>query len=325
MLRGAEFAHYSRQYSKKNLSYHELVDAFRGWYPSEEQKKRLRNIWQTPSLARELQASPEKSELEVFQKLADKLVAVQNQLHSDYHRDRVLREQLIRAADIAHLQHSLNDKVPNTAQEAMHRIANRLSTEPRSAGANFACDNEDLVNYGLGRKFGGKAQKHLKGTNPRSSRKKLSRLLASAKGCYVCGGAHRARQAHNPEEIIEAIERIKRENPSVLFSIDDVIDMQYARAVIQSGNGESDQNTDSDEDCEADTVNSISLNPDDEHCRKVHEHHANIAFVHGRTFASDLKTEMESIEAALDVGEGSRFNGIVIATGLFCLMPPFTQ
>ena len=82
MITGAAFAHYSRQFAKKNMTYKELVDAFRSWYTSEEQKKRLLNIWQTPSLTRELQAAPEKSELEVFQKLSENLVKVQNQLHS---------------------------------------------------------------------------------------------------------------------------------------------------------------------------------------------------------------------------------------------------
>ena len=315
MLRGAAFAHYSRQYAKKNMTYKELVDNFRAWYTSEEQKKRLLNIWQTPSLTRELQASPEKSELEVFQELADRLVRVQNQLHSDYHEDRFLRDQLIRAADIAHLQHSLNDKVPNTAQEAMHRIENRLSAEPKSAGAHFANDSGHQANYGLGMKFGGKAQRRLKGGNAKNSKRKLSKLLASAKGCYVCGGSHRARQAHSPKEIVEAIERIKRENPTALFSIDDVTDIQYALTALQSDGDVSDQTTDSDADSEKCSANWISTDEKDEHGRDLHDHLANVAFVHGRSFASDLKKEMELLEAALSVGETSKFDDIVLDTG----------
>lgn len=227
MLTGAAFAHYSRQFAKKGMTYKQLVDAFRSWYTSEEQKKRLLNVWQTPSLTRELQAAPEKSELEVFQKLSEQLVKIQNQLHSDYHHDRFLRDQLIRAADISHLQHSLNDKVPKTPQEAMHRIANRLSSEP-SAGENVAQDDDDQAHYGIGMKFGGKAQRTLKGSKHQFSRKNLSKLLASAKGCYVCGRNHRARQAHSSQEILKTIERIKRENPTALFSVDEVIDVQYA-------------------------------------------------------------------------------------------------
>ena len=120
MLTGAAFAHYSRQFSKKEMSYTQLVNAFRSWYTSEEQKKRLLNVWQTPSLTRELQAAPEKSELEVFQKLSEQLVKVQNQLHSDYHHDRFLRDQLVRAADIPHLQHS----------ESVERLSMTRSQKP---------------------------------------------------------------------------------------------------------------------------------------------------------------------------------------------------
>ena len=181
MLTGAAFSRYSRQYARKELTYKELIDAFRTWYTSEEQKKRLLNIWQTPSLTKELQLSPEKSELEVFQKLSDKLVRVQNQLHRDYHHDRFLRDQLIRAADIPHLQHSLNDKVPSSAQEAMHRFANRLSAEPRSAGANIAMEGDDQAKYGLGMKYGGKARKTLKGSNHQSSRKKAFKAFGLCK------------------------------------------------------------------------------------------------------------------------------------------------
>ena len=313
MLTGAAFAHYSRQFAKKKMTYAQLSDAFRSWYTSEEQKKRLLNIWQTPSLTRELQSAPDKSELEVFQKLSEQLVKVQNQLHSDYHQDRFLRDQLIRAADIPHLQHSLNDKVPETAQEAMHRIANRLSAEPKSAGANVAQEDEDHDNYGIGMKFGGNARRSLKKPYHRSSKTKLSKLLASKKGCYVCGRDHRARQAHSLKEVLSAIERIKQENPSVLFSVDEVIDMQYA-IVSTRGTEEDDLARGLETDSDDDEVNYVSADNRDSSGRSAQTHFANAAFAHGRTYATDLEKELKEIEAALSIGEKNEFRGIIMDT-----------
>ena len=66
MLKGAAFSHYSRNFARRNLTYSELIDAFRSWYTSEEQRKRLLEECRSPSLAKRLQESPEKSELEVF-------------------------------------------------------------------------------------------------------------------------------------------------------------------------------------------------------------------------------------------------------------------
>lgn len=195
----------------------------------------------------------------------------------------------------------------------MHRIANRLSSEPKSAGANVTVEEVDQANYGIGMKFGGKARKSLKGSTYKSPKRNLSKLLASQKGCYVCGRDHRARQSHTPREILEAIERIKRENPSALFSVDDVMDMQFAMVSTLPDNDD-DQGDESEDELEQDQANFISVDPNSKQGRSAFEHFANVAFVHGRTFASDLNKEMEAIEAALSVGECTKFNGIIMDT-----------
>ena len=45
------------------------------------------------------------------------------------------------------------------------------------------------------------------------------------------------------------------------------------------------------------------MDEEDEHARDVYDHLVNTAFAHGLTFASDLRKEMEMMEAALAVGE----------------------
>ena len=116
-----------------------------------------------------MQEAPEKSEIEVFRELSEELTRIQHQLHSDYHGDRFLRDQLLVAADIPHLRRSLIDKMPRTAPEAMQRIATLLSSEPLSAGANFAMHSTQ-ANYGVNKQFGGQAKKNSRGTE----RKKIT-------------------------------------------------------------------------------------------------------------------------------------------------------
>ena len=81
-----------------------------------------------------MQKQPDMSEVEVFGMLPDEMTKIQHQFHSDYRKDRFLRDQLLVAADIPHVRRSFVDKIPLTAQEAMQRIAVLLSSEPRPAG-----------------------------------------------------------------------------------------------------------------------------------------------------------------------------------------------
>ena len=181
----------------------------------------------------------------------------------------------------------------------MHHMANRLSSEPNSAGANFLAEDFDEANYGIGIKFGGKARKALKVSAHETQKRKLEKLLASQNGCYVCGGDHMARQCHTPQEILEANERIKRKNPSALFSVDEVIDMQFALVSKMPESDRDDQEDGSVEECLDNHANLISEDSNDELGRTVYNHFANVAFVHCRKFASDLKKEMEEIDAVL--------------------------
>ena len=218
MLTGAAFSLYTKQFSRKSLTYGELVDAFRAWYTSEEQRYRLLQIWQSPSLSREMQKQPDMSEVEISGRLSDEMTKIQHQLRSDYRKDRFLRDQLHVAADIPHVRRSLVDKIPLTAQETMQRIAALLSSEPRSAGAHLAQDDFDEVHYGMGRKSGGRAKKSLRPSQFKSKRSKHP--LASVKGCWVCGKDHSAREKNHRSEILDALKRIKGEKSSALYTAD---------------------------------------------------------------------------------------------------------
>jgi len=307
MLTGSAFSHYTRTYAKQKLSYRELVDVFRSWYTSEEQRYRLLQSWQHPSLLREMQNNTEKSELEVFHGVADNLTKIQHQLHTAYHDPRFLRDQLLVAADIPHLRRSLIEKIPATAQEAMQRIATLLSSAPRSAAAHCIDDQEDQVNYGTGKRFGGDARKRLKGSASRGSGRNR-KSLASIKGCWCCGKDHRARDHHSSEDILAALNRLKKSNPTVLFTVADMDEFEAAFLAAYSMDTE-DSESDDDE-------AHVILEPEHEELLQEHEIYlANISFMHGRTFSSDLEKEMKEMHTALSVGEVAVFDGLILDTG----------
>lgn len=137
MLRDDALSFYSTTFRNKNASYVEIVNRLREWFTSEEQRNGLLRVWQRASLSKAMRNKPNKSKIEVFRQLSHHLSRIQNQLDKQYHKDSFLKDQLVMAADLPHLERSLRERVPKTAHETMHRIAASLSGEPKSAGANF--------------------------------------------------------------------------------------------------------------------------------------------------------------------------------------------
>lgn len=229
ILEGSAFNHYSRTFHKTSPTYEQQIDAFRLKYVSEEKQQRILQLWQKPSLCEAMRQQPEKSELQVFREFCDNLSSLQRQLHSSYHNDLFLRDQLMVAADIEDIKRLLMDKIPNSSHEAMQRIAARLSSEPRSAGVNnVLSDSEDELNYSIGSRYGGKARKHLKGYKSRKKKSSLSRKLASISVCWVFKGQHRARDNHSQKEVMEAVNRIKETKPDSTFTCTVLSDVEWA-------------------------------------------------------------------------------------------------
>ena len=148
------------------------------------------------------QAALEKSESDVLHYVYTKLPRIQKQLDHVYHDDVFLRDQILVATDIPEISRALREKVPQSSQEAIQRIATFMSSESHSAGAHF-CDKSSTDNalYSLGNRFRGEARKRLKsGTKQvRTNRRLSSKWLAGLKGCWVCGGTHTAKSKHSRE------------------------------------------------------------------------------------------------------------------------------
>lgn len=90
------------------------------------------------SLSDEFGKHPDQSQMEVFQSFTSRLMQLQKQLDLPYHGDRYLRDQILTAVDIPSIQMVFRDKIPRTAEQAINRIANRLSEQRNTAGSSVA-------------------------------------------------------------------------------------------------------------------------------------------------------------------------------------------
>lgn len=313
ILEGSAFKHYTRVYKNRSPSYEEQLREFRSKYISAEQQQRLLQKWEKPSLTDLMRQSPNKSEMEIFRELCDELSSIQMQLPASYHDDIFLRDKLLVACDIPHIHELLLDKVPQNSQEAMQRVAARLSYEPRSAGVNTTTTSDDAL-YSLERKYGGDARRQFKGYTKTKKKTNLSRKLAAAKGCWVCQGQHHARNNHSTNDIIEAIERIKKA-PSTVYSTELLGDYEWA--LIENQVEESDDEP-------ADNTNGNTNDQAQSQEQKDTTQFvfqelecilSDSSFAHGRTFEKDMTQSLNVMNAELQKGEESTFEGIVIDTG----------
>lgn len=161
-----------------------------------------------------MQKCREESEASLLRKFVARLVMFQIQLDYKYKGDGFLIDQLLTAVDIPIIQIALKDRITRKPQHAVHLISNRLSDNPRTAGAECATyNNEYIINrqndeahYSLGNTFGGAARKPMKqfrrpfnnqDRNPegyQGQRKWLNSVwMRGVKGCFACGEQHRAR------------------------------------------------------------------------------------------------------------------------------------
>lgn len=98
-------------------------------------------------MVKEMETSPDKSEIELFQCLADGLTKIQNKLDHSYQKKTFRRDHILKAACPPILQRAFTDKIPISPQESMQRIGSLLSPEHRSAGANCAFGKDENINY----------------------------------------------------------------------------------------------------------------------------------------------------------------------------------
>lgn len=221
MLKGSALSYYNS--SLKSLtSYDACINGLSSWYTSEEQRNRLLQDWQNLKLSTFMTSNSEKSQIAVFRIVSSRLSSIQRQLHVDYHKDRFLRDQLVRCADTPQIERALKERIPSTAQEATQRIAALLSSKPGSASSFIGSGHsemiEDEANALLDHRFGGQARKNFR--NYRRPRNKNG--SRKVRGCWVCGKDHFARDHHERSEIKASLER-HRKKGRVYVAIEDAV------------------------------------------------------------------------------------------------------
>ena len=225
----------------KHYKYEETIEELKKWYTSDEKRARTLTIGQNFKLSKEMEKAPDKSEIDVFRSFSFKLTTLQKQLSTHYHHDDFLRAQYITSVDNHKIQQSLRERIPASSQEAANRITTFLSDEPGSAASFKERLSESEAMYSLGMKYGGEAES----INSRHGKKNYERRLSSKwikgiKGCYVCGKNHRAATRHSPQQVREAIRKLKHEHPSALLSVEDMVYISEELIVDKEDKSESD-------------------------------------------------------------------------------------
>ena len=299
MLDGSALDYYNNNLANSCNTFEDVSDKLIAKYTSEEQRARLLQEWQRYRMSSFMRLNQEKSLLEVFNSLSTKLSEIQRQLHPDYRKDRLLRDQLIRCVDTADISRSLKERVPTTAHDAHQRIAPLLSHEQGSASSFIP--TEDSVNFHSARRFGGEAQRSLR----RSFKQSAKRNQGSRKvrGCWCCGKDHYARDYHSSREIKEALYRHKKVG-RIYLSINDAVQ------ICDDMNSEGDENNFAEESSASfdenrdDMINFglTSVNED------IERELSNKAFIHGISID-------ENISDVSFWADGSSFKGVLCDTG----------
>lgn len=135
--RGSLFTRKSAEYEM----YEEGLDLQHAWYNRSDRQRPLLAEWQSMSVSHAMHEKSGDIRIGVFRDLLSKLMALQYQLHDDYHTDPKLRDHPLNASDIQSIQDCLHDCTTRTGRQRISRVANRLSTSKKSTGnavANIA-------------------------------------------------------------------------------------------------------------------------------------------------------------------------------------------
>lgn len=345
MLKGPAFRQFSRN-KNEIVSYDDGLTKLRKWYGSKEKQTRLLREWNLMKLTEAMSLEPEKSELDVFKSFVDKMMALQQQLHSSYHGDRQLRDRIMNSVDIARIQDALTDRPPRTTQQLIERIATKLSHRPKTAGASSAYmsheapdrnryDGEDQAMYTLGQRYHGDATRRLKhygpkrggryrredGGNKHAGRKLNWKKrgppwwLKGVKGCLVCHEeGHMAAEKHSREEVSAAIKRLKLKNSAAMLTQEDEAFISQLYEEID-GDGERSQlevNWNEERDTDSDSDETVYLTISD--LTHIEETLANNSFMHNIPIANaECSTAM--ITASNLTTEGHEvFKGVKLDT-----------
>lgn len=329
MLAGDALSYYSNQ-AREEDTFESAMGALRAWYNSDEKKARTLTKWQTMTLSEAFEADPESSEAAVFRTFVAKLTSLQKQLDTPYHTDNFLRDRLLTAVDLPAIQSTLRDRMPQTSQMAVNRVANQLSDKPGSAGSNPS------VNYSLGKSYHGDAKRQhrkpwMRGRNNNGTWKGGHRLsprwMRGIKGCFVCGKDHNANTKHPPDEVTAAINKLKAKHPQALLTVEDlaaVVEMTTTDEQRQEEEqGDDPVWLDEEEESDSDDYDAnVAMDETEalttltnEAAEELEVCLANVATAHGMCFTSGMETALAAAKTFFPTRQAAEFQGITVDTG----------
>lgn len=166
-------------------------------------------------LTRTMSVDPTASQMGMFQAFVARAMEIQGRLSRRYHGDRYLRDRLQEAISIPSVHGFLKDRPPNSAQELVNRVGNKLFRRPKTARAVFGNwstshnnEKESMALYSLGKNYGGSAVRPTKsfvknmsqtgGRKNRNHRRYAGpRWMCGINGFFVCKKDHRGNQHHS--------------------------------------------------------------------------------------------------------------------------------
>lgn len=190
------------------------------------------------TLSMAMAEAPTEFEVTIFRKLITQLMTLQDQLNDTFHTYLFLRDRLMTANDIPHIQTTLRDRMPRSSPQDVNCMANQRRDKSQTAGSFSAgvvdCDTSqvDEAHSSLGKSFGVDARRPTK--QPWNSKAPYSRTytnnarrisrdwISGAKGYFVCGVDHRANTRQLRQEVATEMNELKKKHPEALLTVEDV-------------------------------------------------------------------------------------------------------
>ena len=133
-------------------------------------------------------------------------------------------------------------------------------------------------------------------------------MLKGKEGCWVCGENHKASEKHSPQEVKNAINKMSKEHPKALFTAED---LAYISNELTEEK-EEDETQDDDMFTSGDESDSVFYTRTGE---DLVNHLADNAFFHGRNFQSNMNSQLDKMNHALQSKEEIlNFRGIHLDT-----------
>ena len=254
MLKGRASNFYYDKLSGRGYDFNTLVSMTRTHFETEEKRQKYLSEWREINLLRTISENPDKSRLECFQAMIDKLQVVQRGLPREYQHDHILRDQVVNACrGVDECNLSLYKPAP-TFEGLCADMRSAIGTAVRSQQARSAYHtksaqafNTNIQNEELGdhydfdqnwtdRTYGGRGRGHGRSFGNRGKPGSRGNFRGGQqprfqKKCYVCKNPGCFSTKHTPDERKRAYVDYRRQQQAS-YVADDITQEEYGTFLI---------------------------------------------------------------------------------------------